>query len=58
MDLKIAVNSIFSKDIDEERVMHSKTDNMEIICHYKGDEVIEKILNHFFLDIKFGWKHQ
>ena len=37
MELKIAVNFIFSKDIDEERVMHSKTGNMEIMCHYKGN---------------------
>ena len=37
MELKMAVNFIFSKDIDEERVMHSKTGNMEIMFHYKGN---------------------
>ena len=24
----------------------------------KADEVIEELLNHFLIDIKFDWKHQ
>ena len=31
-----------SKDNDEERVMHSKSDDMEITISYKSGEVIEK----------------
>ena len=41
--LTISVNFISSKDDnDEERVMHSKSDNMEIMINDKGDEGIEK----------------
>ena len=31
--LTIAINFTSSEDIDEERVMHSKSDNMEIMSH-------------------------
>ena len=31
----------FDKDIDEEPVMHSNSDNIEIKAHDKADEVIE-----------------
>ena len=40
--LTMAVNFISSKDTDEEFVMHSKSDNMEIMIGDKSDEVIEK----------------
>ena len=40
--LIIAIKFISSKDTDEERVMHSKSDN------------IETMINHFFVDIKLG----
>ena len=33
---------ISSKDNDEECVMHSKSDKIEIMSHDKGDEVIEE----------------
>ena len=36
------MNFISSKDIDEERVMHSKSDNIEIMIQDKADEIIEK----------------
>ena len=35
-----ATNFIFSND--EEHVMHSKSDNIEIMIYDKADEVIEK----------------
>ena len=38
--LTIAINFISTKDVDEERVMHSKSDNMEIMINDKADEVI------------------
>ena len=31
---------------------------MEIMINDKADEVIEELLNHFLIDIKFDWKHQ
>ena len=39
--LTIAINFISSKDTDEERVMHSKSDNIEVIIHHKADEVMK-----------------
>ena len=31
---------------------------MEIMINDKADEVIEELLSHFLIDIKFDWKHQ
>ena len=41
--LTIATNFISSKDNDGERVIHSKSDNIEITINEKADEVIEKL---------------
>ena len=40
--ITIAINFISSKDPDEERVMHSKNDNIEIMISEKADKVIEE----------------
>ena len=58
IQLTIAVNFISSKGTDKELVMHSKSENKEIMIYDKADEVIKELLNHLFLDIKLGWKHQ
>ena len=44
----IAVNFTSSKYNDEEHVMHSKSDNIEIKINHKEDEVIEKFSVTFF----------
>ena len=31
----------FSKDRNQERVMHSKSYNMDVMVYYKADEVIQ-----------------
>ena len=41
--LRIASNFISSKDNDEERVMHSKSDNIEIMINDEADEVTKKL---------------
>ena len=41
IQLTITIKFIPSKDNDEERVMHSKSDNKEIKINDKADEVIE-----------------
>ena len=41
IQLTIANNFISSIDNDEERVMHSKSDNIEIMISDKPDEVIK-----------------
>ena len=38
-------NFIFSIDNDEEHVMHSKSDNIEIMMNDKVDEIIEELLD-------------
>ena len=48
VQLKVAINFISSKDIDEERVMHSKSNNIEIISHDKADELIAELLHPIF----------
>ena len=42
MQLTIAINFMSSKDNDELQVMHSKSDNIEIMKNNKTDEVTEK----------------
>ena len=39
-----------SKDNDEEHIMHSNSDNIEIMNNDEEDEII----SHLFLDIKLG----
>ena len=41
--LTIAINFMSSKDNDEDRVMHSKNDNIKVTINNKTDEVIEKL---------------
>ena len=48
IQLTIAINSISSRDTDEERAMHSKSDNMEIMINDKADEVIEELFQSLF----------
>ena len=43
IQLTIVNNFISSIDNYEERVMHSKTNNIEIIINDEADEVIEKL---------------
>ena len=40
--LMMAINFMSSKDIDEERLMHSKSDTTEIKINDKVDEAIEE----------------
>ena len=38
----MTINFISSKDTDEDRVMHSKSDNIEIMIYDKADEFIKE----------------
>ena len=42
----------FEDDNDEGPVMHSKSDNIEIIISYEADEVVKNFLIHLKIDIK------
>ena len=53
IQLTMAINIVSSKrDSDEIRTMRTKSDNIEIMMGIETDEVIEKILNLFWEDIK------
>ena len=45
IQLTIANNFISSKDNDEERVMHSQSDNIEIMINYEADEVKKELFD-------------
>ena len=46
----------FKPDSDETRIMHTKSDNPEIMISSDTNEVIKKSLNHFSRDIKKVYK--
>ena len=51
--LKITINFISSEDNnDEEHVMHSKSDNIEIMISGEADKVVKNFTIHFKIDIK------
>ena len=53
---RIAVNFISSRNNDEERVMHSKSDNIQIMKNDKADEVIEKRFESLFNRYQIGFE--
>ena len=52
------MNFISSKDNDEERVIHSKIDNIDIIINDQADEVIEETFKSLHNRIKIIWKNR
>ena len=49
--LIMAINFIFSKDAEEEPVLHSKSGNIEMMIYDKAMKLLSGFLNLFFLDI-------
>ena len=46
IQLTITIDFVSSKDDnDEEHVMHSKSDNIEIMISYEGDEVMKNLFD-------------
>ena len=43
VQLTIAINFTYFKDNNEERVMHSKSDNIEFMTYDSADEVSEEL---------------
>ena len=58
IQLTISINVMSFKENNEERVMHSKSNNIEFIIYDNTDEVFKNILNRFLIDIKLDWRHQ
>ena len=47
-----AITFISSKDADEERVMHSKSDMIEMMSCDNAKKVVNELFSHFFQDTK------
>ena len=47
-----------SKDFDEERLFHSKSDDVEVTIKDNQMKLLKNFFNHFFLDIKSDYKQQ
>ena len=45
IQLTMAINFIFSKDSDETRTRHTKSDNIDIMIGNETDEIIEELFN-------------
>ena len=54
IQLTIAINFIFSKDNDGECVMHSRSNNIEIVINDKVDEVIEQLFQSLLSRYQMG----
>ena len=56
MEISFNTNNWLSKDTDEEQLMHSKSENIEIMIVWwsmiKQMKFLKNFLNDFFLDIK------
>ena len=48
IQLTIAINFMSSKDVDEQCVIHSKSENIEVMPYDDAYEVLIKFLSHFF----------
>ena len=58
--IQLTIRNIFisSIDNDEERVMHSKSDNTETIISNKADEAIKELFDSIKIDIKIIWNQR
>ena len=52
----MSINFIFSKDSDETRNMHKKSDNIEILIGNETDEIIESLLEKYQEELKESMK--
>ena len=52
----MAIDFISSKDTDEERVIHSKSDNIEVTNYDGINEVIEELLESLLSGYQIAWR--
>ena len=52
IQLTIVINFISSKDTNKEQVMHSKSDNIEVMTYDNANEFIRETFDWFFQDTK------
>ena len=53
----MAISFASHRKIDEKRVIHSKSNNIEIMNNDQADEVTAELFQSNFPVVKFGWKH-
>ena len=58
IQLRKAINFMSFKDTEEERVMNSKFDNIEIMINDKVDEVIKELFESLYISKKISKKNQ
>ena len=56
IQLTISINFMSSRDNDEEPLMHSKSDNIEVMFNDKVDKVIEELFKSLFSRYQIGLK--
>ena len=54
IQLTIAINFVSSKDTDDEQVMHSGNNNVEVMTYDNANEVIEEIFESLFSRYQIG----
>ena len=54
VQLTIEINVISSKDVDEEPVMHSKSDNIEFMLDNNANEVVNELFESLLSRYKIG----
>ena len=58
IQVTIAIKSMSSKNTEETKVMHSKSDNVGIMIGNKTSGIIKEFFESFFLDIKQAQIHK
>ena len=58
IQLTMPRNFIYSKNSDETRIMHTKSDNIEIVIGNKTDEIIQKLFESFLQKHQEGLKEK
>ena len=58
IQLRKAINFMSFKDTEEERVINSKFDNIEIMINDKVDEVIKELFESLYISKKISKKNQ
>ena len=56
IQLTIANHFISSKDVDEERVMHSKSDNTKFMTRDDTNDLVDELFKLLLLRYQFGLK--
>ena len=54
IQLTIAINFISSKDVDEDRVIHSKSDNIEFIPYNNVSEIVNELFESLLSRYQIG----